>query len=40
MAIKRNYFLQKTFIDFYKPQFQTGLTENSKNDEKFLDCKK
>ena len=24
MAIKSNYVLQKTFTNFYKPQFQTG----------------
>ena len=30
MAIKSNYFLQKTFSNFYKPQFQTGPTKNPK----------
>ena len=28
MAIKSNYVLQKTFTNFYKPQFQTGPTKN------------
>ena len=31
MAIKSNYVLQKTFTNFYKPQFQTGPTKNPKN---------
>ena len=31
-VIKSNYFLQKTFINFYKPQFQTGSTKNSENE--------
>ena len=30
MAIKSNYVLQKTFNNFYKPQFQTGPTKNQK----------
>ena len=30
MAIKSNYVLQKTFTNFYKPQFQTGPTKNPK----------
>ena len=34
MVTKRNYFLKKTFISFYKPLFQTGPTKNSKK------CKK
>ena len=34
MAIKSNYVLQKTFTNFYKPQFQTGPTKNPKKDEK------
>ena len=32
MAIKSNYVLQKTFTNFYKPQFQTGPTKNPKKD--------
>ena len=32
--IKRNYVLQNTFTNFYKPQFQTGITKNPKKDEK------
>ena len=32
--IKSNYVLQKTSINIYKPQFQTGQTKNSKNDKK------
>ena len=36
MAKKSNYVLQKTFANFYKPQFQTGLTKNLKNDKKLL----
>ena len=34
MAIKSNYILQKTFTNFYKPQFQTGPTKNPKKYEK------
>ena len=34
VAVKSNYVLQRTFINFNKPQFQTGLTKNTKNDEK------
>ena len=34
MAIKSNYVLQKTFTNFYKPQFQTGPTKNPKNRQK------
>ena len=34
MDRKNEYFLKKTFISFYKPQFQTGPTKNSKNDKK------
>ena len=30
MAIKSIYVLQKTFTNFYKPQFQTGPTKNPK----------
>ena len=30
MAIKSDYVLQKTFTNFYKPQFQTGPPKNSK----------
>ena len=37
MAIKRNYVLQKIFINSYKPQFQAGSTKNPNIDEK---CKK
>ena len=29
-AIKSNYVLQKTFTNFYKPQFHTGPTKNPK----------
>ena len=29
-ATKSNYVLQKTFTNFYKPQFQTGPTKNPK----------
>ena len=36
MAIKSNYVLQKTFINFYKPQFQTGPTKNPKKRQKKL----
>ena len=35
VAVKSNYVLQRTFINFNKPQFQTGLT-NPKNDENVL----
>ena len=31
MALKSNYFLQKTFTNFYKPQFQTAPTKNPKS---------
>ena len=34
MAMKSNYVLQKTFTNFYKPQFQTGPTKNPKKYEK------
>ena len=34
MAIKSNYVLQKTFTNFYKPQFQTGPTKNPKKTKK------
>ena len=34
MAIKSDYVLQKTFINFYKPQFQTGPTKNPKKTKK------
>ena len=27
-AVKSNYVLQRTFNNFYKPQFQTGLTKD------------
>ena len=30
VAVKSNYVLQRTSINFNKPQFQTGLTQNSK----------
>ena len=30
MGIKSNYVLQKTFTNFYKPQFQTGPKKNPK----------
>ena len=33
MAKKSNYVLQKTFNNFYKPQFHTGPTKNPKKDE-------
>ena len=36
VAVKNKYVLQRTFINFDKPQFQTGLTKNPKNDEKVL----
>ena len=36
VAVKSNYVLQTTFINLNKPQFQTGLTKNPKNDEKVL----
>ena len=36
VAVKSNYILQRTFINFNKPQFQTSLTKNPKNDEKVL----
>ena len=36
VAVKSNYVLQRTFINFYIPQFQTGITNNPKNDEKVL----
>ena len=31
VAVKSNYVLLRTCINFYKPQFQTGLTKNPKN---------
>ena len=34
MAIKSNYVLQKTFTNFYRPQFQTGPTKNPKKRQK------
>ena len=34
MAIKCKYVLQKTFTNFYKPQFQTGPTKNPKKRQK------
>ena len=34
VAVKSNYVLQRTFINFKKPQFQTGVTKNPKNDKK------
>ena len=34
LNVKSNYVLQRTFINFNKPQFQTGLTKNPKNDKK------
>ena len=36
VAVKSNYELQRTFINFFKTQFQTGLTKNPKNDENCL----
>ena len=30
VAVKSNYVFQRTFINFNKPQFQTGLTKNPK----------
>ena len=36
VAVKSNYVLQRTFINFNKPQFQTGRTKNPKNDDKVL----
>ena len=36
VAVKSNYVLQRTFINFNKPQFQTGLTKNPKYDGKVL----
>ena len=36
VAVKSNCVLQRTFINFNKPQFQTGLTKNPKYDEKVL----
>ena len=36
VAVKSNYVLQRTYINFNKPQFQTGLTKNPKKDEKLL----
>ena len=34
VAVKSNYVLQRTFINFNKLHFQPGLTKNPKNDEK------
>ena len=36
VALKSNYVVQRTFINFNKPQFQTGLTKDPKNDDKVL----
>ena len=36
VAVKSNYVLQRTFINFIKTQFQTALTKSPKNDEKVL----
>ena len=36
VAVKSNYVLQRTFINFNTPKLQTGLTKNPKNDEKVL----
>ena len=36
VAVKSNYALKRTFINCNKPQFQTGLTKNPKNDKKVL----
>ena len=36
VAVKSSYVLQRTFINFNKPQFQTDLRKNPKNDEKGL----
>ena len=30
VAVKSNYVLQRTFINFNKPHLQTGLTKNLK----------
>ena len=30
VAVKSNFVLQRTFINFIKPQFQTGLTKKFK----------
>ena len=32
VTVKSNYVLQRTSINYNKPQFQTGLTKNPKND--------
>ena len=34
VAVNSTYVLQRTFINFNKPQFQTGLTKMPKNDKK------
>ena len=34
VAVKTNYVLQRTFINFNKPQFQTGLTKIQKKTKK------
>ena len=34
VAVKGNYVLQRTFINFNRPQFQTGITKNPKKCEK------
>ena len=39
MAIKSNYVLQKTFTNFYKPQFQTGPTKKKTKNCKILGSK-
>ena len=36
LAIKSKYVLQKTIINFHKPQFQTGPTKNPEKDDKNL----
>ena len=36
MAVKSNYVLQWTFINFSKPRLKTALTKSPKNDNKVL----
>ena len=36
LAVNSNFVLQRTFINFNKPQFQTGLKKHPKNDKKVL----
>ena len=37
--VKINYFLQKSFINFYKPQFKTGRTKSRKKRKNAKNCK-